>query len=53
MKNIAPNVPGETRLPIGEYTAHVAGNGLDFKKRFAVTHGTECVEINLSSDVME
>ena len=53
MKNIVPNVPGETRLPIGEYTAHVAGNEFDFKKRFAVTPGTECVEINLSADVME
>jgi hypothetical protein len=53
MKNIAPNVPGETRLPIGEYSAHVAGTGFDFKKRFAVMRGKECLEINLSADVME
>jgi len=53
MKNIDSNVPGETLLPIGEYTVHVAGNGFDFKKRFAVTRGAECLEINLSADVME
>lgn len=53
MKNIAPNIDGATRLPIGEYTAHVVGKEFNFKKRFAVVRDSELVEINLSADDLE
>jgi hypothetical protein len=53
MKNVAPDVQSEIRLPTGEYTAHVVGEGFDFKKRFAVVRGAERVEINLFAEGAE